>query len=608
MILQWIILHSASRSEEIEVSELLNEMMDDQEVQEVAETDVIDLVEAPADGNTSGKQVRIPEGCAHEFFNSIIFKKMNFEPEFCDSFSLLQPEKISKLKQMSIRRMFGGRGEGEDDEAASDSDADEGPGDKRKRKRDHRKEEKHRKGAATSWFHKFPWLRMGSSKRDLFCNLCSVVLNKRTAIGPRKSICVAHAVSDKHKNSIVKYSGGEFDPEAAVGTQGELERAATAYRPNQKLLVMYDEAASQIMKAGFARKEMQFRAVFTTLKLASPMSDYPEWMDTIGAHSSIGTIAPRQHGKYDAGWEIADSMSAVLLNRLRELVRKCEFFSVSVDASTAKNHQDYFDVEARFWCGGKLYLEFVSMIALKQKTSAAGQRDVLLEALTGVDGLNLSTQELAEKLVAIAADGCNTMQGHRGGLLTLMEDKAPHILKISCIAHKINLAVEALDKCGSFKRITHAVRGVATYFHNSTKRHDRLQELQEELCLPQLKPVAVNETRWMPVYHAMTVLMKILPAVLRVVREEKDTNPNAFMLHNELSKGAVLFGMHAVEPMLKQLQILTKVRILAEMDYEKKVQFLNSFFLISGDANSEVIPWRRGHCVEELQGSYQYCL
>ena len=281
--------------------------------------------------------------------------------------------------------------------------------------------------------------------------------------------------------------------------------------------------------------------------------------NTLAAHSVIGRHMPDMHRTDNSGWAIAEAMDKVLIRRMQDLLARVDFFSLTVDASVATDNTDYLNVEARLWCDGELHLLFMCLQPLGQDCSAAAQEKMLLDTLASEDFAHMKVEEWKRKLVAIAADGCSTMQGQHGGLLTRMQKRCPHMLKINCSAHRVNLAVEILDELPFFKRISDAVRAVASYFNRSPKRCARLMELQERLGLPMLKPITVNDTRWMPIYAAMLNLMRIYPAALRVLRESRDTEQSARALLHELMSAPVLFGMYVVEPLLSSLDELTKV-------------------------------------------------
>ena len=143
------------------------------------------------------------------------------------------------------------------------------------------------------------------------------------------------------------------------------------------------------------------------------MMDY-EWMqNTLAAHSEVGALIPSHHRTDNSGWAIAEAMNASLVRRMHDLLAAAEFFYLTVDASVASDNTDYLNVEARLWCNGELHLLFMCLQPLGQDCSAAAQEKTLLHALASADVANVTVEDCKSKLVAIAADGCSTMQGQR---------------------------------------------------------------------------------------------------------------------------------------------------------------------------------------------------
>ncbi|KAL4523100.1 hypothetical protein Ndes2526A_g07811 [Nannochloris sp. 'desiccata'] len=238
--------------------------------------------------------------------------------------------------------------------------------------------------------------------------------------------------------------------------------------------------------------------------------------------------------------------------------------------------------------------------------SAVGQKKVLLKALN--DYLGMPLDVLKKKLVAVAADGCNTMQGSNGGLLTLLQNECPHMLKISCTAHGANLAAEILDNLPFFKRISDAIRMAATYFHRSPKRTAVLKKYQEEFGLPQLRLITVNDTRWMPINDAMDNLLRILPAVIKVLDLDRKNDAPARTLLYELTSAPVLFGMFAVRPLLSSLGVLTKLLQTSHLypgdvaeAVENCISTIDVTYLEDKELNNMGLKWKQLQDLIEFQ-------
>jgi hypothetical protein len=90
----------------------------------------------------------------------------------------------------------------------------------------------------------------------------------------------------------------------------------------------------------------QMAAVFKTLKLGRPMTDYlaeREYLEFAQApHIAAG------HWSERGGWELAECMAQVELQHLKELVKAAEFLAVSLDEATA--------VDNTAWLSSHLYI------------------------------------------------------------------------------------------------------------------------------------------------------------------------------------------------------------------------------------------------------------
>ncbi|KAL4523095.1 hypothetical protein Ndes2526A_g07807 [Nannochloris sp. 'desiccata'] len=434
------------------------------------------------------------------------------------------------------------------------------------RSRDHAAERRKRK-VKSDWFKPYGnWLREleepVSKKNVLFCNRCSIIHKKMSLLSTSLDTIKKHEKSVKHMLAEEKYSKLPDAPEFVEAAKVELakrkKQAATNAGENQKTLVAtFRDGAPVADQKEFERKLIQFMLVFGLLKHHRPMTDF-EWLQKLLAvHPVVQEVMPLKHLTDNSGWEIADSFDAVLVEDMQQTLKDCDFFSITIDASAAVNHVDYLDVEVRLWHNNELRLLFIGMEEVGLETTAEQQEELLLKCLS--DFAEVTEDVLKKKLVAMAADGCNTMQGHQNGLLTRIQKRCPHMLKINCNAHKVNLAAEILDQFPWFKRISDVVREVATYVRSSPRRTAQLVGIQEKLQLPKLNALTVNDTRWMPIYKAMKNLMAIYPSVLSLFLQRRETDSTARMLLHEMTCPHVLLGMYAVESLLNQLQILTKV-------------------------------------------------
>ena len=409
---------------------------------------------------------------------------------------------------------------------------------KRKKHRDYKKEDSGR-NSNLAWLKEFPWLRDrktigAASELSVYCNVCSLKADELCIIkNPKLDQLKQHERAKKHTDAIVAHPLGEFDAAGAIFA------AAAKANPEKSVVQWMLEGEGTALDAEFEHKLIQFMLAFGILKNARPMVDYEYQQEILLANPKTRDCMPTRHSSDDLGWEIAEALAEVTLKDTRNLVKDCAAFGLTLDASAAIDNVDYMNLEARVWAEGRLHLAFLELRPLGLRTSAAGQFELVMEALPEI--LDMSVGELERKLSAIASDGCNTMQGSQGGLCTLVEKQFPHIVKISCTAHKVNLAAEILDEQLQFRRISNLVRDIATYFNRSPKRAEPLRQYQEKLGLKILKLIKVNETRWMPVKKALDNVLSMLPALLLALDAERKEKSDEVCLLNVYYKYLIIF-------------------------------------------------------------------
>jgi hypothetical protein len=210
---------------------------------------------------------------------------------------------------------------------------------------------------------------------NLFCNVCSVVYKKPVLIKNYKVYDFNKHQNDtkKHPIAMAAYQGGEYDGLAAATTNA----FKTVHNSSKKTLTLaeaYDNGLGPMRQKQFQNKLIQFMTCFQLMKHHRPMSDYEWHLQTLNSHPVISETMPEKHVSRTAAWEIADAMNAVVLRHTKNKLEEAEFFSLSIDASTAVDTTDYFNIESRFWHDLELHLGFVCMTDIGEDPSAAGPK------------------------------------------------------------------------------------------------------------------------------------------------------------------------------------------------------------------------------------------
>ena len=91
------------------------------------------------------------------------------------------------------------------------------------------------------------------------------------------------------------------------------------------------------------------------------------------------------------------------------------------------------DVYACYLVKGEIANSFVGLQAC-ENSKAPGIKAAVETAMTEVCG------DWKEKTVALGADGANVMLGEISGVYGLLKQEIPHIIKVHCVAHRLELS------------------------------------------------------------------------------------------------------------------------------------------------------------------------
>ena len=111
----------------------------------------------------------------------------------------------------------------------------------------------------------------------------------------------------------------------------------------------------------------------------------------------------------------------------------------------------------------------------------------------------------------MGSDGAPVMLGDRGGVFALLKQEIPHLIKVHCIAHRLELAfADTLLAVPEFKDIkdTCMLQGIWKQYHYSRKAVRELKEVAESMEVRAYKAVKADGARWVPrLQCALSVLL-----------------------------------------------------------------------------------------------------
>ena len=145
-----------------------------------------------------------------------------------------------------------------------------------------------------------------------------------------------------------------------------------------------------------------------------------------------------------------------------------------------------------------------------ENSKAPGIKAAVESAMTEV------CRDWKKKTVALGADGANVMLRERNGVHGLLKQEIPHIIKVHCIAHRLELSfADTLSEVPVLKDVKELLQGIWKHYHYSAKAVRELKELAERLEVRAYKAVKADGTRWVP--HLQRALNILLSKSFQVV-------------------------------------------------------------------------------------------
>ena len=138
-----------------------------------------------------------------------------------------------------------------------------------------------------------------------------------------------------------------------------------------------------------------------------------------------------------------------------------------------------------------------------ENSKAPGIKAAVETAMTEV------CRDWKEKTVALGADGANVMLGEISGVYGLLKQEIPHIIKVHCVAHRLELSfADTLSDVPVLKDVKEMLQGIWKHYHYSAKAVRELKELAESMEVRAYKAIKADGTRWVPhMQRALNILL-----------------------------------------------------------------------------------------------------
>ena len=184
------------------------------------------------------------------------------------------------------------------------------------------------------------------------------------------------------------------------------------------------------------------------------------------------------------------AISERIKGELGEQIQKARFLSVMIDSATDVGVCEVEDVYVCFSKDGGVVNTFVGLKSCSD-AKAPGITEAVNSAMTDV------CENWKEKAVALGSDGASVMVGDMGGVYALLKRDIPHLIKVHCIAHLLELAFsDTVKAVPQLEEAKDTLQGIWKHYHCSPKAVCELKELAESMQVKAYKAVKADGTCW----------------------------------------------------------------------------------------------------------------
>ncbi|XP_068719463.1 zinc finger protein 862-like [Montipora capricornis] len=336
-----------------------------------------------------------------------------------------------------------------------------------------------------SWKTDFPWVyhRDGA----MFCSVCE----DRPNLSDSSSAFVSGSCVNFRLDSLRSHAG-------SVGHQRAADAFRIAANPREAVIPW---ALRRLNKEVALKLEKRFDIAYFVAKMEMSFTTYPHLCLLEEKHAvELGQTYRNDKACKDFIVAISDQFK----NEIGEQLQRAQFLGVMADSATDVGVREVEDVYmyVRYLKDGEPVNTFVGLRPCPN-AKAPGITEAVNSAMRDV------CDNWKEKAVTLGTDGAAVMVGEVGGVFALLKRDIPHLIKVHCIAHRLELAfadtVKAIPELVEAKTM---LQGIWKHYHYSPKAVRELKELAESMQVRAYKAVKADGTRWVPhLKRALDVLL-----------------------------------------------------------------------------------------------------
>ena len=255
----------------------------------------------------------------------------------------------------------------------------------------------------------------------------------------------------------------------------------------------------QLNKEVAFKLEKLFDIAYFVAKMEMPFTTYPHLCLLEKKHAvELG----QTYRNDKACKDFIVAISEQFKNELGEQLQRAQFLGVMADSATDVGVREVEDVYVRYLKDGEPVNTFVGLRPCLN-AKAPGITEAVNSAMSNV------CHNWTEKVVALGTDGAAVMVGEVGGVFALLKRDIPHLIKVHCIAHRLELALaDTVKAIPELEEAKSMLQGIWKYYHYSPKAVRELKELAESMQVRAYKAVKADGTRWVPhLKQALDVLL-----------------------------------------------------------------------------------------------------
>ena len=268
-----------------------------------------------------------------------------------------------------------------------------------------------------SWLKDFTWLTYDSEGNRMFCKFCRD--------NPTCSDSSSTFVSGSQNFKIESVRSHET-------STGHTRCVAAAKVSENPQLAPLPRALLSMSKEVSQKMERLFDIAYFVAKREMPFTSFPHLCKLEMKH---GVELGNTYINDKACKTFVTAIAGQLKHELSSKLQSSKFISVMADSACDVGVREVEDVYACHLVKGEIENSFVGLKAC-ENGKAPGIKAAVETAMTEV------CRDWKEKTVALGADGANVMLGEISGVYGLLKQEIPHIIKVHCVAHRLELSLQ----------------------------------------------------------------------------------------------------------------------------------------------------------------------